>query len=185
MEWYGVSLARQAADAASISIGKTHPINFNSGFYGELQVPLALDPGFDFKKTTFLSQVIQRWGKLPLSLLSGTEIKNLRYAFVGSEDWSMYPIIAPESLILIDETQRKIAAAGWSNEFDRPIYFIEHRTGYFLGWCSLVERQLIVSPHPASRIAPHVFMIDEVDIIGQVSGVAMRFDQAKRRQNPA
>jgi transcriptional regulator with XRE-family HTH domain len=185
MEWYGVSLARQAADAASISIGRTHPINFNSGFYGELQVPLALDPGFDFKKTTFLSQVVQRWGKLPLSLLSGTEIKNLRYAFVGSDDWSMYPIIAPESLILIDETQRKIAAGGWTSEFDRPIYFIEHRTGYFIGWCTVVERQLIVSPHPASRTAPHVFTIDEVDIIGQVSGVAMRFDQAKRRQNPA
>jgi hypothetical protein len=185
LEWYGVSLARQPADAASITIGKTHPINFTSGFYGDLQVPLALDPGVDLRKTTFLSHVVQRWGKLPLSLLSGADVKNLRYAFVGSDDWSMYPLIHPESLILIDETQRKIVNAGWTNEFDRPIYFVEHRTGYFLGWCSQVERQLIVSPHPASRYPPQVFVSDQVDVIGQVSGVAMRFDQVKRRQNPA
>jgi transcriptional regulator with XRE-family HTH domain len=185
LEWYGVSLARQAADAASIVIGKTHPIGFSSGFYGDLQVPLSLDPGVDLKKTTFLSHVVQRWGKLPLALLTGTDIKNLRYAFVGSEDWSMYPLIFPESLVLIDETQRRIAPGGWTSEFDRPIYFIEHRTGYYLGWCSVAARHLIVSPHPASRNVPQVFLMDEVDVIGQISGAAMRFDLAKRRLGPA
>jgi transcriptional regulator with XRE-family HTH domain len=184
LDWYGVSLAGQPADAAAISIGRTHPIHFNPGSHGDLQVPLSLDPGVDLRKTTFLSQVVQRWGRLPLSLLSGTEVKNLRYAFVGSEDWSMYPLIHPESLILIDETQRKITSSGWTSEFDRPMYFLEHRTGYFLGWCTQVERQIVVSPHPASRYPPQIFLADEVDVIGQISGVAMRFDQSKRRQNP-
>jgi hypothetical protein len=87
-------------------------------------------------------------------------------------------------LILIDETQRKIASSGWTSEFDRPIYFIEHRSGYFIGWCAVVERQLIISPHPSSRNPPQVFSIDEVDIVGQVSGVAMRLDQSKRRPYP-
>jgi transcriptional regulator with XRE-family HTH domain len=185
LDWYGVSLARQGADAASISISKTHPISFQSGHFGELQVPLSLDPGVDFRKTTFLSRVIQRWGALPLSLLSGSDVKNLRYAFVGADDWSMYPLIQPESLILIDETLRKIASSGWTNEFDRPIYFVEHRSGYFIGWCTLVNGSLIVSPHPASRLPPQVFLSDEVDVIGQISGVAMRFDQSRRRQSPA
>ena len=184
LDWYGVSLAGQAADAASISIGRTHPIHFISGLHGDLQVPLTLDPGVDPRKTTFLSQVVQRWGRLPLSLLNGAEVKNLRYAFVGSEDWSMYPLIYPESLILIDETQKKIASSGWTSEFDRPIYFIEHRTGYFIGWCTLVDHQIIVLPHPASRSAPQIFLADEADVIGQISGVAMRFDQSKQRQNP-
>jgi len=184
LEWYGVSLAGQPADAASITLNKTHPIHFGSGSHGELLVPLSLDPGVDLRKTTFLSHVIQRWGKLPLSLLSGNEVKNLRYAFVGADDWSMHPLIHPESLILIDETQRKIASSGWTSEFDRPIYFIEHRTGYFIGWCSVVERQLIISPHPSSRNQPQVFSIDAVDIVGQVAGVAMRLDQSKRRPHP-
>jgi transcriptional regulator with XRE-family HTH domain len=185
LEWYGVNLASRLADAAALPLGKTHPIYFNPGQHGELMVPFSLDPGIDLSKTTFLSHVVQRWGKLPLSLLSGLDVKNLRYAFVGSDDWSMYPLIHPESLILIDETQRKIATGGWATEFERPIYFIEHRTGYFLGWCSQVDKQLIVWPHPASRSTPQVFIYDEVDVIGQVSGVAMRFDPSRRRQNPA
>jgi transcriptional regulator with XRE-family HTH domain len=185
LEWYGVVLSKQASDAAAISLGKTHPIGFNLSTYGELQVPLSLDPGVDLRKTTFLSRVVQRWGKLPVSLLNGFDVKNIRYGFVGAEDWSMYPIIQPESLILIDETQRKIATSGWSNEYERPIYFIEHRTGYFIGWCSAADRHLIIQPHPSSRSVPHVFPIDEVDIIGQVTGVAMRLDQAKPRHSPS
>jgi transcriptional regulator with XRE-family HTH domain len=185
LDWYGVSLAKQPADAAAIPLSKTHPINFTGGLYGDLQVPLALDPGVDLRKTTFLSNVVQRWGKLPLSLLSGTEVKNLRYAFVGSDDWSMYPLIHPESLLLIDETQRKVISSGWVTEFERPIYFVEHRSGYFIGWCSVVDRQLIVLPHPASCSQPQVFLIDEVDIIGQISGVAMRFDHSRRRPHQA
>ena len=185
LEWYGVSFSKQATDAASIVIGKTHPINFNTGLYGELQVPLSLDPGVDLRKTTFLSRVVQRWGKLPVSLLTGSDVKNLRYAFVGSEDWSMYPLIQPESLILIDETQRKIAVSGWASEFERPIYFVEHRSGYFIGWCSVVGKLIVIQPHPASRQLPQIFPVEEVDIIGQITGLAMRLDQAKRRHTPA
>ena len=36
---------------------------------------------------------------------------------------------------MIDETQRKVVNSGWANEFDRPIYFLEHRQGYACGWC--------------------------------------------------
>lgn len=185
MEWYGISFSRQPSDAASIVIGKTHPINFNSGLYGDMYVPLTLDPGVDLKKTTFLSRVVQRWGKLPVSLLTDADVKNLRYAFIGSEDWSMYPLIHPEALVLIDEAQRKVQFSGWTNEFDRPIYFIEHRSGYFIGWCSVVGKQIVIQPHPASRVLPQIFPMEEVDIIGQIVGVAMRVDQAKRRHTPA
>ncbi len=185
LEWYGVSFSRQASDAASIVIGKTHPINFNSGLHGELQFPLTLDPGIDLRKTTFLSRVVQRWGKLPVSLLSDADVKNLRYAFVGSDDWSMYPLIHPESLLLIDETLRKIASSGWASEYERPIYFVEHRSGYFIGWCSIVGKQIIIQPHPASRCIPQIFLLEESDIIGQVTGIAMRLDQTKRRHTPS
>jgi transcriptional regulator with XRE-family HTH domain len=180
LDWYGVPLALQAADSATIQIGKTHPIGFNSGVYGEVQMPLALDPGLDLRKTTFLSRMIQRWGKLPVSLLGGMETKGLRYAYVGSEDRSMAPLIQPESLILIDETQRKIAVGGWASEFDRPIYFIEHRSGYYLGWCSMNDKHLILQSHPASQSPPLVFGVNEIDVIGRVTGVAMHFDHAHR-----
>lgn len=183
LEWYGVEMSAQAADAAAIKIDKTHLISFNNNASGDALVPLSLDPGIDTRKTTYLSRVIQRWGKLPLSLLSSMDIKNYRYGFIGSEDWSMYPLLQPDSLVLIDDSQRKIVNTGWNNEFERPIYFFEHRNGYACCWCILTDKTLMLQPHPASMCSPEIFKYpEEIDLIGQVTGVAMRLDQGKRRR---
>ncbi len=183
LQWYGVDLSQLPADAASVPLETTHALGFSSSDYGVIQVPLSLDPGLDMRKTTYLSRMIQRWGTLPLMLLNGLDLKNYRYGFVGTEDWSMYPLLHPGSLVLVDETKRKIAGSGWASELERPIYFLEHREGYVCGWCSLSEGRLIVLPHPASQRSPQVFSYpSEIDLIGQVTGVAMRLDQGKRRR---
>ena len=183
LEWYGVDLTALPGDAAQIPIERTHLVSFTANGSGVVQIPLALDPGIDLKKTTYLSRMIQRWGKLPLALLDSLELKNHRYGFVGSEDWSMYPLIQPGSLVLIDESRRKVVSGGWSNEFERPIYFFEHRNGYVCGWCTMTENRLVVQPHPASLCSPEVYIYpDEIDIIGQITGVAMTLDPGKRRR---
>jgi transcriptional regulator with XRE-family HTH domain len=183
LDWYGVDVSLLPADAANVEIPRTHTINFSSNGHGEVQLPLTLDPGIDLRRTTYLSRMIQKWGKLPIMLLNGLELKGHRYAFIGTEDWSMYPLIQPGSLVLIDETKRKIVSTGWTNEFERPIYFLEHRQGFVCGWCNLSESQLVLQPHPASQWNPEIFSYpEEIDIIGQVTGVAMRLDQGKRRR---
>ncbi|HXG33352.1 MAG TPA: hypothetical protein VNJ11_08305 [Bryobacteraceae bacterium] len=183
LEWYGVNVSEMPADATTVEVERTHSIGFGSEGYGHVQVPLSLDPGLDLRRTTYLSRLIQRWGKLPLMLLNGLDLRNHRYALIGTEDWSMYPLLAPGSLVLIDETRRKIATGGWSNEFERPIYFLEHREGYACGWCALDGDQLVLQPHPASLCVPQFFAYpEEVDVIGQVAGVAMRLDQGRRRR---
>jgi transcriptional regulator with XRE-family HTH domain len=183
LEWYGVNLSSIPADAANISIERTHLLGFSANGYGEVLMPLALEPGIDFKKTSYLSRLIQRWGKLPLALLNGLDLKNHRYGFIGSEDWSMHPLIMPGSLVLIDETRRKIAVSGWKNEFDRPVYFFEHRGGYACGWCTLSGDRLVLQPHPSSPCTPEIFAYpEEIDVIGQVTGVAMLLDPTRRRR---
>ncbi len=176
LDWYGVNLATQAADAGMISVSKTHILRFSTPSWAEVQIPISLEPGIDLKRTHLLSRLIQRWGKMPLSLLGNLNLKNLRYGFVGSDDWRMYPIIYPESLVLIDETQKKIMQSGWRNEHERPIYFLEHRSGYFIGWCSVVDKHLIVLAHPVSGQEPLVLLAAETDIVGQVTGVANHFE---------
>ena len=43
--------------------------------------------------------------------------------------------------------------------------------------------QLIVQPHPASMCFPEVYAYPEdIDILGQITGVAMRLDLGKRRR---
>ena len=187
LRWYSVEIGDLAADAASVQPDRSHLVGFGrEGLSkldaGEVQVPLSLDPGLDLAKTTFLSRFIQSWGVLPLMLVSGLDLRNYRYAFIGLDDWFMYPLLQPGSLLLLDETRRRVAPSGWTNELDRPLYFLEHREGWLCAWCSLSGETLIAQPHPASGAAPQVFAYPAgVEVVGQVMGVANRIDPAMRR----
>ena len=100
-----------------------------------------------------------------------------------SDDWAMYPLLQPGSLVVIDETRRKVTDSGWANEFERPIYFFEHRKGYACCWCNLTENHLVLQPHPASLCSPEIYAYpEEIDVIGQITGVAMRLDAGRRRR---
>jgi transcriptional regulator with XRE-family HTH domain len=187
LSWYGVPIAELPGDAMAVGPERSHSLGFSVGDQGfgpagSVQVPLALDPGLDLSKTTFLSRLIQSWGVLPLMLLSRIDVKSYRYGFIGMNDWFMYPLLHPGSLVLVDETRRKIAAGGWTSEYDRPIYFIEHREGWLCGWAAVRNgNELLVLPHPASPAAPVSFpWPGGADLVGQVVGVANRIDPDRR-----
>jgi hypothetical protein len=182
LDWYGIPLSALAADALLVEVPQTHPVSFH-GDASEVLLPLSLDPGADLRRTTYISRMIQKWGRLPLMFLEQLNPKEQRYALIGTEDWFMYPLLLPGTFVCIDDTQRKIANTGWSHELERPIYFLEHRNGYVCGWCTLNGEQLIVEPHPASHCAPQIYSFPaDIDLIGQVTGVAMRLDQARGRR---
>ncbi len=179
LRWYGVPRDQFGGDAAHIRVNSTHEIQFAP--HHLVTVPQPLDGDINLDHTTFLSQLIRRWGKMPLDLLNGLDLKRYRYGFIGLEDWSMYPILLPGSLVLLDESKRKIVNTGWTNEFDRPIYFLEKREGYVCSWCTLAGDALTVHPHPASHEAPAVYRHpSEIEVVGQVTGVAMLLDWRKR-----
>jgi len=184
LSWYGISLSGLAGDAGLIENARTHPIGFQSGQDGEeqIQVPIALDPGLDLSKTVFLSRVIQKWGKIPLMLLKHMDLRNHRYALIGTEDWTMFPIIPPGSLVVIDDEMRRVRNSGWRTEFERPIYLMEHRDGYVCSWCNLRDGRLIVQPHPASGCESDTYAYpEEIEVLGQVTHVAMSLEPALRR----
>jgi len=183
LSWYGVVVDELPADGNFIELPRTHLIGLSTREQSEVQVPVALDPGIDLSKTEFLSRMIQRWGTLPLTLLKRADLREYRYGLVGTEDWFMHPIIPPGSLVVIDDSRRRIVNSGWNDEFDRPIYFLELRTGYACAWCNLRDNRVILQPHPASHCEPEVYTYpDEIEVIGQVTGVAMSLDPLKRRR---
>jgi transcriptional regulator with XRE-family HTH domain len=183
LEWFGINLTALPSDAGFADVARTHAVGFQASIHGDALLPLALDPGLDIHRTTYLSRMIQRWGRIPLMFLDGLELKDHRYAFIGTDDWFMYPLLQPGSFVIIDESRRKIANSGWNNEFERPIYFLESRQGWACGWCSQTENQLILQPHPSSGCSPQVFLYpDEIDVVGQVTGIAMRLDQGRKRR---
>ncbi len=180
LRWYGVPLELMLADAMHIGLKETHPLHFTPG--DVVTVPDLLESHIDLNRTTFLSHLIRCWGKLGLSFVSGVDMRQHTYGFIGLEDWSMYPILHPGSLVLIDQNRRKIAAAGWTGELDRPIYFFEHRDHFICAWCTASGSRLILQPHPASQEPAAVFEPGELDVIGQVTGVAMLLESRRRRR---
>ena len=182
LSWYGVALSAMPADADVIQHERTHMLGFRPQ-EGEVQVPIALDPGLDLSRTVFLSRLIQRWGRIPLMLLNNIDFRNYRYGLIGTDDWSMFPIIRPGSLVVIDDTKRRILDTEWATEFDRPIYFLEHREGYACGWCSLKDDRLMVLTHPASHCDPESYSYpEEIEVVGQVTRVALSLETSDRRR---
>jgi len=182
LQWYGVSLGEMANDAAKLPIQQTRPADFKSTARNDIEVPLDLGSDIDFRRTTYVSRQMRRWGKLPIILLNSLDLRAHRYAFIGSEDWSMHPIIRPGSFVQIDEAKRHVKNEQTAHEFERAVYFIEHRDGFRCGWCSVHQGLLIVLSHPAFSVPPQVYRFPgEAEIVGQVVGLAMRLDQAKRR----
>ncbi|MBV9765585.1 MAG: helix-turn-helix domain-containing protein [Acidobacteriaceae bacterium] len=182
LNWYGINLQDLVADSAKLALAETHPVDFTTPDEAQVDLPMRLENGGDLKRTSYLSRHIQQWGKMPLLFLNSVDFRKQRYAFLGTNDWSMHPIIPPGSFLQIDESKRRVIDEGWVHEYERPIYFLEHRNGYRCGWCTQSGNLLIVQPHSASHEAPAIFKYPgEVDVLGQVVGVAMRLDLGKRR----
>ncbi len=180
--WYGIELHQLPGDAARLGHKVTRIVDIRCPDRAEVEFPAKLDGAFDLRKTLYLATHIQRWGKLPILLLNGLDLKRQHYGFVGVDDWSMYPILPPGSFVQIDETKRRVTNESWVHEYERPIYFVNYRDGYRCGWCTQRGRLLIVQPHSTSHLAPEIFRYPEqAEVIGQVVGVAMRLDLGKRR----
>jgi transcriptional regulator with XRE-family HTH domain len=175
MRWYGVPIEHLATDALHVKLAETHCLEMTPHVTdapaGSVKQPL--DP----RQTTFLSPRSTQWQTVPLRFMDGAASGQCRYGLVGLEDWSMFPILRPGSLVLIDESRRKIARRGWTSEFDRPIYFLEHRQGYLCGWCALDGATLAVQAHPSSEKPPLLFQYPpDIEVLGQVVGTAMLLD---------
>jgi transcriptional regulator with XRE-family HTH domain len=180
MRWYGVNFDLFPQDLAALNIPSSRPLNHQPAAGAYVQLPSTSDGMIDIKKTSFLSRHLKSWGKFPLSLVKALNPECQRYALIGLEDWSMYPMIAPGSFVQIDETKRRVSNSGWPDDHSRPIYFIEHRNGFRCGWCSERRGLLIVQGPSSCQVPAEVFQFPgEVEIIGQVVAVAMRLDRER------
>jgi len=181
--WYGVPLDKLAADAGLIHIEKTHAVNLNPDAGAEALLPISLDPGIDLRRTFFVSEMVQRWGKLPLALVGGLDVRKFRYGFVGTEDWSMNPAIPPGTLLIIDDSKRRVQSGGWRSLSERPIYFFEHRDGFYCRWASLRDGVMSLLPDPESEAPVLNFSFPgEIEVVGQVVGLAMSLDLERPRR---
>jgi transcriptional regulator with XRE-family HTH domain len=106
-----------------------------------------------------------------------------RYGVLGQQDNPLAPMIRPGSFLLINTQKRVIASRKeWTNEFDRPIYFVLTHAGYFCGCCDLDKQSewSTLVPHSLSYASGMRWKYKkDVEVIGRIAGVFQRLDDAE------
>lgn len=172
--WYGVELNDIHLDVGVLQPASSHLATTRENI-NEVSMPVRLDPGFVPEKTTNFGRMIEKWGTIPLSYLSGLVEDRYTYGYIGTEDFTMYPILTPGSFVQVDETKNKAVNGMWRSEYERPIYFVETREAFVCSWCHVQRDTIVLQPHPLSPVPVRVLRHpQEAEIIGQVVGVAMR-----------
>src|ERR1700677_2627096 len=142
---FGLQIGDLSRDSASIGLARTHLLDrAEDPDAVTVSLPVEFKPGFRFEKTNLLARVVEKWDEVPVGLLQHLDLRKSMYGYVGLEDFTLFPIIRPGSLVQIDASQRKISTVKWTTEYERPIYFTELREGYVCSWCEVDRGQLLI-----------------------------------------
>jgi len=176
LSYFGLPLGDLSRHRLSIGVPRTHLLDSGTDLDLEkVPLPVQFKPEFRLERTNLLARVVEKWDEIPVGFLRHLDLRKSVYGYIGLEDYTLFPLIRPGSLVEIDANQRKISTEKWKSEFDRPIYFVELRNGYVCSWCQVDRGQLIVIPHPHSHQDVRRFDYpSQAEIIGRVTGVAMR-----------
>ncbi len=173
---YGVDLEEITKHYYLTPLPETHSTSLE--VYDQDQAvtfPVRFDPGFQLERTNLVSRMVEVWGEVPIALIRHLDVRHSLYGYIGSEDYTLYPLLRPGSFVQIDDRQKRIQTFRWRTEFERPIYFIELRENYVCSWCELRDKQIVLVPHPLSGCSVRQFAYpSEAEIVGRVTGVAMR-----------
>ena len=171
----------------SMNAAHTHTLPFEGLHSNGKTVPFPahLNANAAAEETNLLSRVVEAWAQVPFAFLERLDLPKCRYGWVGLSDFTMYPLIRPGTFVQIDECQKAVRPVPYRTEYDRPIYFVELRSGYLVSWCDVAKGRLISIPHPLSPCRPREFAYpNEAEVIGRVTGIAVRLVDSPRLQVP-
>jgi len=184
MAHFGLDLRDVARDQTLFGLPKTRLVRpAPKEAKQKVTLPLRLKAGALFENTNLVDRLVDLWGDIPVAFLENLNVRNSVYGLIGLSDFTMYPILRPGSIVQIDGSERRISDETWQSEHERPLYFIELRGEYICSWCEIRAGCLLSVPYPSSKYEIRSFAYPrEADIVGRVTGVAMRFAARKERQ---
>jgi hypothetical protein len=179
--WYDIPIDECFHDGATMPAPQTHLMAPPAS----LRIPMRFDPAFDPRRTEFLSRMVEKGGHFEGVLTHAGS----HHGYIGTSDRRMAPLLRPGSIVLVDVSIRKIDDSDWATEHDRPMYFVELRTGYRCGWFHQDGSRLVMQPHPLSHCLPEAWRVpEEAEVVGRVTGVATRLNgpaSIPPRESPA
>lgn len=173
---FGIDLNATSRYQLALPLQHTHLTAFESPDPEKpVTFPVRFDKSFNLETTSLISRMVEVWGEVPVALIQRLDVRRSQYGYIGTQDYTMYPLLRPGSFVQIESHPVRMQAGEWRTEYDRPIYFVELRDGYACSWCEVRGSQLTLLPHPLSGCTIRQFAYpSEAEIVGQVTGVAMR-----------
>jgi transcriptional regulator with XRE-family HTH domain len=173
---FGVDLNATSRYQLALPLQNTHLVAFEPPDTEKaITFPVRFDKSFGPETTTLISRMVEAWGEVPIALIQKLDLRHCQYGYIGLQDYTMYPLLRPGCFVQIDNRPSRVSTSEWRTEFDRPIYFVELRDSYACAWCEVRGSQLTLIPHPLSGCNIRQFAYpSEAEIIGRVTGVAMR-----------
>lgn len=176
LDFFGIHVGELGREQVGLTLPRTHLIgSLPERATPTLEIPAHVREKVDLAKTNLVSRMFGEWGGMPVSLLGPRDQDQSVYGYVGTEDFTLFPLIRPGSFVQIDASRTKVDRSGWHNAFDRPIYFVELRDSYACSWCEPREGRLLLIPYPQSRNqVREVRFPEDAGIVGRVTAVSMR-----------
>jgi transcriptional regulator with XRE-family HTH domain len=178
---FGLSFRDFGRDRGLIALPETHLIR---SAIAEVPAPLSPQPRVGekpvFKHTSLVHRMLQDLSDIPLFLLQQADPRHSLYGYIGTEDYTLHPLIRPGTFVQIDSRQTKVAKGVWLNEHDRPIYFTELRDNrYACSWCEIEGNNLFLIPSPRSPVPiRQVRYPQDAEIVGRVTVITMQIAQS-------
>jgi transcriptional regulator with XRE-family HTH domain len=144
--------------------------------------PAAFDP-IQTDRTDLVSRMFTGLGRPESSLFPQSSAGMSVYGYIGTSDFTLYPLIRPGTFVEIDPLQRRIESGRWENVFERPIYFVELRDEYACSWCEEKGGSLVLIPYPQSGCrVREVRHPAQAEVIGRVTAINMRIAESKEKR---
>jgi transcriptional regulator with XRE-family HTH domain len=175
LSWYAITVDYGGAEVQLPGAPKTHVITKLPAARDKVTIPAKLDPAFDPRKSVDFGRFIEQWGSFPMKFVSEIVRNQYTYGYIGTEDYTMYPVLPPGSFVQVDPSKNRVRKGLWHSDYERPIYFVETREDYLCSWCSIKDNKVILQPHPMSPCEVRIMKFpQEAEVIGQVIGAAIR-----------
>ncbi len=114
------------------------------------------------------NQLLRRWVNIPFLLMLDIDWKRGPLVMIGLNDYMMWPLLPPGSLLQLEPKARRIPGGSWT-EFERPVYLIEHGERFYCCHAEQKGRMIVIMPHLESRWAEiKTIPIKDVRVRGQL-----------------
>jgi transcriptional regulator with XRE-family HTH domain len=180
---FGLDMRDMGKERGLIKLPHTHLFRSTFGPPGPIVTAHpSLRKDISLEDTNLVGRMFRSLSDCPIFLLQQTEPTHALYGYIGTEDYTLDPLIRPGSFVQIDTRQTKISRDFvWKNEYERPVYFTELRDNrYACSWCQLDRGFLFLIPSPQSHVpVRQVRYPHDAEIVGRVTVITMRIAELR------